>query len=343
MRYNFSVEYLRIKPPDTSFADAWESLCFALLAADGGTVGLQHLRAPDSGIDILRKGTSLDAFQCKSDERGACGSLSSEESIKSLNSAFLTRQTLHWDNYIFATNANYTGKAVLRIAEEASRLGVGRPEFLGPEHWNALCCKYPEQVGDRFDFRVTVTEEQVVEAFRKARYYDEYIRQFAEQLSQKKEIVTVKNNWTPLEIQLPFSADFKVEECLRVVQQHLGIDLAWTNMNDLGTSTSPSISLTINKRALPFNITLAEAREANGSGDLVFWITIRWKCQEAADDPPRVMLRTACPHDKPMALALLSESERQRLTVERAESLIQGTIWASAAKLRTLNRIANEQ
>ena len=176
MRYSFSAEFLKVLPPDTTFGDAWESLCFELLAAVHGRDGLQRLCAPDRGIDLLHQPTKT-AFQCKSDERGAFGSLSAPESIRSLKAAVETRSVIEWGCYTYATNANYTGSAIKSILDEAAALGVpkDRIKFLGPEYWDAMCSKHFECVKDRFDFRVTVTEAQVVDAFRKARYFDQYV------------------------------------------------------------------------------------------------------------------------------------------------------------------------
>jgi hypothetical protein len=39
MRYDFSSAFLIIKPPATSFGEAWEHLCTDLLAAEHGTLG----------------------------------------------------------------------------------------------------------------------------------------------------------------------------------------------------------------------------------------------------------------------------------------------------------------
>ena len=173
MEYSFSAEFLKVTPPDTTFGNAWESLCFALLAAEHGIRGLHRLHAPDGGIDILRRATET-AFQCKSDERGSFGSLSATESVESLKAAVHGRPEIAWRYYTFATNANYTGPAVKSILKEAASLELGDDdiEFFGPEYWDDLCSKHFARVKERFDFRVTVTEDQVIEAFRKARYFD---------------------------------------------------------------------------------------------------------------------------------------------------------------------------
>jgi hypothetical protein len=52
MRYDFSAQFIRISPPDTSFGDAWESLCYALTSADTEDRTLVRL-APPTGVSIF--------------------------------------------------------------------------------------------------------------------------------------------------------------------------------------------------------------------------------------------------------------------------------------------------
>jgi hypothetical protein len=270
MRYTFSAEFLKVIPPETSFGNAWESLCYDLLAAEHGNDGLQRLNAPDRGIDILRRPTKT-AIQCKSNERGAFGSLSASESVTSLKAAVSARPEIAWQDYTFATNANYTGNAVKTIISEGASLNVASHniKFLGSEYWNELCGKYFERVQNRFDFRVTVTEEQVIEAFRKARYFDKYVDQYADLISNCDLVLRIKNNWTPIELEFPFSPELTVENCVDAAQELLGISLKWTNFSDLGTSTGPSISLTVDKRGQKFKQTIGEVQASNPNKDLV--------------------------------------------------------------------------
>ena len=114
MKFDFSAQFLRVNPPDTSFGDSWESLCFALLDAEFDDPSLIRLRPPDKGVDILHR-NEQKAFQCKSNEQGAFGSMSANESIKSLNTAFSQKKLLSWETYAFAANANYTGSAFTSI------------------------------------------------------------------------------------------------------------------------------------------------------------------------------------------------------------------------------------
>jgi len=121
MKYDFSAQFLRILPPDTNFGEAWESLCFDLLCAKLSDYGLMRLAPPDRGVDILSRRLQ-QAYQCKSDERGAFGSLSADGSIDSLNTACKHRKHLGWDSYSFCTNANYTGAALTEDCHSA-RIG----------------------------------------------------------------------------------------------------------------------------------------------------------------------------------------------------------------------------
>src|SRR6185369_6610445 len=133
MKYDFSSQFLRVDPPDTSFADAWESLCYALLDAELKDTSLIRLRPPDKGVDILHR-SARRAYQCKTDERGAFGSIGSTESINSLKAALAEREALNWSSYSFATNASYTGFAFTSIKNVALELGLQdeRIDFLGP-------------------------------------------------------------------------------------------------------------------------------------------------------------------------------------------------------------------
>ncbi|MEO5331574.1 MAG: hypothetical protein H7839_06080 [Magnetococcus sp. YQC-5] len=337
MRYSFSSEFLRVKPPDTTFGNSWESLCFNLLAAEYGIAELQRLNAPDCGIDILRR-TDETAIQCKSDERGSFGSLSASESIKSLKSAAIVRNTIPWQSYVYATNANYTGNAVKDILSEAASLGIlhNNIKFLGPEYWNDLCSKHFENVKDMFDFRVTVTEDQVIEAFRKAKYYDENIKRYAGLISNGKFVLKIKNNWTPVELEIPFASELTVENCVDAVQELLGISLKWTNFSDIGTSSGPSISLTVDRRGQSFKQTIGDVQAANQDKDIVFWITLTWKDDIKSDAVSHesrlsyIMLEQSIGFDR----SSLSAYDRKAKTLKRTEEIIQETIWDAARRLK---------
>src|ERR1041384_3162323 len=143
MKFDFPAQFLRVDPPDTSFADAWESLCYALLDAELNDTSLIRLRPPDKGVDIIHR-RARRAYQCKSDERGAFGSIGATESINSLKAAFAEREALNWISFSFATNAGYTGSAFKSIKSAALELGLTdeQIDFLGPEHWAELCTNH---------------------------------------------------------------------------------------------------------------------------------------------------------------------------------------------------------
>jgi hypothetical protein len=342
MRYSFSAEFLRVIPPETAFGDAWEALCFDLLAAEHGIAGLQRLNAPDSGIDILRR-RQKTAIQCKSDERGSFGSLSAIDSVKSLEAANNVRSKIEWEDYHFATNANYTGSAVKAILERSTSLGIPNDniEFLGPEYWNELCARHFARVQDRFDFRVTVTEEQVIEAFRKARYFDKYVQQYKDTIAGANFVLKVKNNWTPVELEFPFSPDLTVENCVDAVQELLGVSLEWTNFGDIGTSTGPSVSLTVDRRGQTFKQTIGEVQAANPEKDLVFWITLVWKDKTLDNgvSSQEALRRMRLMDFRTIERATVNEAERRSETLRRAERMVQGMIWSSARQLKNRDAI----
>ena len=168
-KYDFSTHFLRIVPPDTNFGEAWESLCYDLLNADEIDPHIYRLNSPDCGIDILCPNVNR-AFQCKSDERGAGGSISAEKSIESLKMAYKNKQKFDWYSYFFCTNANYTGNAISKIKEEITKLGLSQSDviFLGPEYWDNLCTKYNQVIEDRFYYRITASEKHVIDALKSA-------------------------------------------------------------------------------------------------------------------------------------------------------------------------------
>ncbi|MCP4580060.1 MAG: hypothetical protein GY839_00470 [candidate division Zixibacteria bacterium] len=342
MNNNFSAEFLKVMPPETSFGNAWESLCYDLLFAEHGNDGLQRLNAPDCGIDILRRKAET-AIQCKSDERGSFGSLSAGESVKSLKAAVKVKNEIPWQCYTFASNANYTGSAYKNIMAEGNSLGIDseKIEFLGPEYWNELCSKYFERVRERFDYRVTVTEEQVIEAFRKARYFDKYVDQYAGLISKGDLVLKIKNNRTPIELEFPFSPELTVENCVDAIRELLGISLKWTNFSDLGTSTGPSISLTVDQYAQSFKQTIGEIKAKNPGKELEFWIKLVWKDKPQDKDKLQynpVQLKLFCRSVKiefhHLERQLLKVPERKQRTLERAETLVQSMIWDAARKLK---------
>lgn len=339
MRYDFSAQFLRVLPPDTNFGEAWESLCFALLSYELGHKGLTRLQPPDRGIDIWHRLKSR-AYQCKSHQQGALGNLDAIESINSLKMAFQHKASFEWHSYCFATNANYTGAAFEKILDEAVNLGLSKNqiEHLGPEYWNGLCEKFSEKISDRFDYRVTATTDQVIDAFRKARYFDRYVQEYEQKIKQANFSLVITNNRTPIEIEIPFSPDLCVENYLDVAKELLGISLEWTNFPDLDTSAGPSLSVTIDRKAQPFSTKIGHLPIKPGER-LQLWITIAWRDKQKDDgvsiDNARDTLWYHC-----LNLEMIrprqryaDEASRRQLTVNRKEDIIQAMIWQGVHSL----------
>jgi len=68
--------------------------------------------------------------------------------------------------------------------------------ILAPEYWDSLCQKYKAIVEHMFDYRVHVSEAEVIEAFRKARYFDRFVDQAVRQIALSPLNVNVSNNRT---------------------------------------------------------------------------------------------------------------------------------------------------
>lgn len=224
-----------------------------MLAAEYKNAGLIRLRPPDKGVDILHR-PSRHAYQCKSDERGAFGSLGAADSVRSLQTAFIERDSINWRIYSFASNASFTGAAYATIRGEAARLGLKDThlEFLGPEHWDKLCEKHPAVAADRFDYRVRVTKKRVSRAFENQRYYARFVAEYSAQIQSSDVILRISNNRTPLILEVPFSPELTVKHLVDVIKDLLGISLDWANYDDIGTSAGPSVSLTIDRVAQEF-------------------------------------------------------------------------------------------
>lgn len=336
MRHDFSAHFLRVVPPETSFGQAWESLCFDLLYAEYADPSLLPLNPPDRGIDILHR-SEQTAYQCKSTEDGAFGSIPANESIRSLHTACTIRSTFNWTTYRFATNADYTGSAIEKILSQATALGLSdsQIEFRGPKYWDELCTRHYDHVKHRFDYRASISEKQVIEAFRSANYFEKYINRFAEHISNSKFSIIIMNNRTPLEIEVPFSPELSVENCLDMTQELLGISLKWTNFADLGTSAGPSLSLTVDRVSQGFSQKIKDL-PIKGDGDLQLWIKIVWKDEgdHQGRDSTKVYNMLSLYTPRELARDQLTYEQRRQETIHRTEDLIQAMIWKSARRLK---------
>lgn len=337
MKYNFSSNFLKILPPDTNFGKAWESLCYYLLCQEYGHHSLYRLNPPDRGIDIFQKDIKR-AYQCKSLENGASGTLEVFESIGSLKTAMCHRDDFEWHPYCFATNANYSGagfEKILRAAEELN-IDKNRIEHLGPEYWSELCEKYSNKIQDRFDYRFSVTEEQVIEALKKARFYDEYISKYKSEIEKSDFSLIVTNNRTPVEISIPFSEELSVKDYLDVAKSLLGISLDWTNFPDLNTSAGPSVSVTIGQKSQLFSTKIKELPINNGD-KLEVWIKIVWQDGLKGDssiDKQDKSHYSYLNYESSFSKLSTTYQNKEEATLERKKAIIEAMLWDGASLLK---------
>lgn len=324
MKYNFSAQFLKILPPDTSFGDAWDSFCLSLLQQEGGFAQFLSLKAPDRGVDILQRSGNV-AIQCKSDERGALGSLAPTASVESLKTAVQHKSSIGWDKYLFATNARYSGDGIEKIFSEAKKLGLNTSdiEFLGPEYWSDLCGKHLDSVNHYLDYRLTYTESEVKEAFRKARYYDERIEKCIGLISTESIAIEVANNRTPIILSIPFARDLTVRECLDVAKSLLGLTLNIERYSDLGSSAKPRISLALDEKPQPFEKKLGEF-SVDELKKLKVWIQTVYSLDENARGNEYAMYELAYKE-----ASSFSRTEAKSKTVERFNRSIEDKMWNS--------------
>jgi len=328
VKYNFSAAFLKIQSPDTSFGQAWESLCFDLLKAEYNDNSQVRLKAPDRGIDIYRQ-TEKIAYQCKSNELAKHGTIDVSECIKSLTTALSVRKSIAWDKYFIATNADLSGNGFEKLKDFILKNELSHVEQLGPEFWSGLCEKHIELVTDRLDYRLLVTEQQVISAFEKARYFDKYIKQYTEQISTEQFLVEVRNNRTPLKLKIPFSRELTIENLLDVVQNILQINMGRNNYYDTQTSAQPSISLTFNDSKQPFSKKIKEVTEET-EPKFEFWITIVWEDTTKKEDnendgqTTKIMQYLKMNEYKKGAL---SYEQRKAITIDRTEKILQSMMW----------------
>ncbi|QDV59111.1 hypothetical protein [Rosistilla oblonga] len=342
MKFDFSAQFLRVNPPETNFGDAWESLCYTLLDAELNDPSLIRLRPPDKGVDILHR-SARRAFQCKSNEQGAFGTMSSTESVKSLKRGVGEREALGWNSYVLATNANYTGSAYTTIRETATELGLDddQLDLFGPEHWDKLCVRHTDLIADRFDYRIPVPKPRVVKAFENQRYYPNYVSQYSDQVQKSDLVVRITNNRTAAVLEVPFSPDLTVKHLVDVVKDVLGVSLDWTNYHDLGTSAGPSIALTLDQKKQTFKTKIGDLN-LGPDQEMQFWITLVWRDQRRDDggDASGHMHFELLRHRmefKTTDRDALSYGERKARTIERSEEIIETMLWNGARTLKSTN------
>ena len=334
MRHTFSAEFLKVSPPATSFGEAWENLCLSLLRAEMSDPTIIKLAPPDRGIDLLHPGVKT-AYQCKSNERGVFGTIDAEQCIDSLRRAVDAQKDIPWIHYSFALNAPLSGIGFGKILQFAAlaRIDTTSISFLTPDYWDDLCERHRAQIERFFDYRVFVSEAEVIEALRKARYYDEVVLRATEQLRATSLQLTVSNNRTPVELVLPFSGEMTIEQLLDVVKETLGLSLSWANFPDLGTSCGPSLSMTVDRTAQPFRLKLSELTEEQRA-KLQLWIKLVWRDEVRKDGDPVDGTRLYLYHyDRSLSRLEegrgVSRSDRGKVTLERMNVILQASIWKS--------------
>jgi hypothetical protein len=339
MRFSFSIEYLKVTPPSSNFGEAWEHLCFQLLQAEHGSKGLLRLAPPDRGIDILHR-TLETAYQCKSTENGAFGTIDSGPCIQSLDRAITVRDTFQWQRLNYCLNAPLTGDGLNKILIHATSVGLPANcvDALGPGYWNDLCEKHTSLIEGLFDYRVFVSESQVREALKKARYFDSFIDKAMQSIASDPLSLTITNNRCPATLVLPFSGELTVEQLIDVAMSLYGVSLDWANFPDLGTSCGPSISLTTDTRAHPFNMKLRDLTPEQQT-KLQLWIKLVWKDslaerKDCYDGEQRMMYLMTDTMLKREVMGIPA-SERGELTLKRTELIFQASIWQSLSQLRT--------
>jgi len=335
MKYNFSANFLKILPPDTNFGQAWETICDTLLRAEFNDNSQIRLKAPDKGIDIYSQKLK-NAYQCKSSELAIHGNIDATECIASIKSALAVKDLISWNNYFIASNANFTGSAFQRLQEYIKNESLNC-EILGPTYWSDLAEKYIDKITQYLDYRLIVTEQEVIEAFKKARYYDQYVQKYSEEISTEKYIVEVSNNRTPIRLKIPFSPNLTIENLLDVVKTILGINMDRNNFYDIKTSALPSISLTFEQIKQGFSKKIGEVVNEK-EPKFEFWITIIWKdeTEKSVNDDDTKYLKNLndilyCRNIefKTYSRESLSFEERKNLTIRRTEELLQNFMWES--------------
>ncbi len=339
MRFNFSSDFLRVEPPDTTFGDAWESLCYDLLANEFPSVSFQRVRAPDGGIDIYAK-RKKHAYQCKASERGAAATADTSSAVGSLQSAIMNRSKLPWSKYSIASNADFTAAGIAQVEAALTKHHINKSdiEFLGPNHWHGLCLKYTKVVEDRFYYRVTLQELDVIRALQQARYYESFISEARNKLRETPITLRITSNRILLEFEVPFSKDLTVENLLDVCKELYGVNLDWVNFADLSTSAGPSVSIANGDKLVPFKRKIGDVVTGN-EAHLEFWIQIIWKDEIKTDAiSSDKVLRLFAYYGREVARDSLVESDRRELTIRRCEEYLQNLMWSRTYALAVITR-----
>lgn len=320
MKCNFSAQFLKVISPNTSFGDAWNAFCLSLLQEEDGYQSYLSLKAPDRGVDILKRSDNT-AIQCKSDERGAIGTISPANSIESLRTAAKHKGSIGWVKYSYATNANYSGDGIEKIFAEAAVHGLNKEdiEFIGPEYWSLLCEKHFDAVKHFLDYRLIYTESEVEEAFRKAKYYDKYVNKYVGLIKDDSLTIEVSNNKTPIVLSIPFSKELTIEQCLNVAKSLLGLSLDTEYYNDINASAKPRLSITLDQKSQPFKKKIGDFSKEDLK-NLKLWVTTVYSFDEDSRGSYKLMYKIK---------TRVSKSEAKNQAIERFERSIQNKMWSS--------------
>jgi len=334
MKYNFSANFLKIVSPDSNFGQAWETICDILLRAEYNDTSQIRIKAPDKGIDIYRQSEEI-AYQCKSSELAIHGNIDATECINSIISAVNVKNSINWNKYFIATNSNFTGTAFQRLQDFLKAENITNVEQLGPAYWSDLAEKHLNKISNYLDYRLQLTEQEVFEAFKKAKYYDTYIQKYEEEISTQIYIVEVSNNRTPIKLKIPFSPNLTIKNLLDVVKTILNVKMDRNNFYDTNTSALPSISLTFEQGKQGFSKKISEVvndKEPN----FEFWITIDWKdeTQSSNDEEKDIFFLLTMKDLKEYSRNSLTLNERKKITIDRTENLLQNLMWESIAQMK---------
>ena len=210
-------------------------------------------------------------------------------------------------------------------------------QTLGPEYWNGLCEKHSSSIERFFDYRVFVTEDQVRESLKKARYYDRFVEQAMDSIAREPLSVTLSTNRCPATLVIPFSGDLTVEQLVDTAMSLYGLSLDWANFPDLETSCGPSVSLTTDRKAHPFNTKIRDL-SADQQANLQLWIKLVWKdamaeSQKGYDGEQRMMFLM---RDTVISREMhgIPATDRGALTLKRTELIVQASIWQALNQLR---------
>jgi hypothetical protein len=239
---------------------------------------------------------------------------------------------LGWTEYCLATNADYSGNGAGAVLKLAHELGLSKKslKFLGPEHWSLLCDKHLQRVQNRLDYRLLVSEAEVVEAFRKARYYEDKVQEYRKLIQAGTYDIELANNRSPLRLQIPFSPDLTIEHCLDVAMELLGLSLDSEEYLQLGTSVRPRVSLTIDRIPQGFDKKFGDYTKEELQR-LELWIQIIWedklKGPEDPADPEKLKTRLDMIIVRTHADGILDPAARGRMTISRFEESLQKRMW----------------